>query len=115
MTRELEEEVQRVLEALDRVEEMDDPVAQARAVAQLLKDQPGRNKRLKQLRDETVRSLRGEGLSLRKIAAEVQVSLGTVQDILRGHSGTWASRPKKGTKDAVDDGDDGGAEAEPGT
>lgn len=105
VTRELEEEVRRVLEALDRVEEMDDPVARARAVAQLLKDQPGRNKRLKQLRDETVRGLRAEGMSLRKIAAEVQVSLGTVQDILRGHAGTWSSRPKKGSKDADGGGD----------
>ncbi|MBK3630321.1 hypothetical protein JHN59_37110 [Streptomyces sp. MBT49] len=105
MTHEFEEEVQRVLDALDQVEEMADPVAQARAVAQLLKDQPQRNKRLKQLRDSTVRQLRADGLSLRKIAAEVQVSLGTVQDILRGHSGTWSSRPKKEGVDIDDDGE----------
>jgi DNA-binding NarL/FixJ family response regulator len=97
VTNELEEEVRRVLDALDHVEAMEDPVAQARAVAQLLKDQQGRNKRLKQLRDDTVRQLRAEGKSLRKIAAEVQVSLGTVQDILRGHGGTWSSRPKRGS------------------
>jgi hypothetical protein len=112
VTDEPEKEVRRVLDALDRVEAMEDPVAQARAVAQLLKDQPGRNKRLKQLRDDTVRQLRADGLSLRKIAAEVQVSLGTVQDILRGHGGTWSSRPKKGSKDAADGGDDGGGAAD---
>ncbi|MER6982340.1 hypothetical protein [Streptomyces carpinensis] len=107
MTEELEEEVRRVLDALDQVEAMEDPVARARAVAQLLKDQPNRNKRLKQLRDDAVRRLRDdEGMSLRKIAAEVQVSLGTVQDILRGHTGTWSSRPRKsGSKDAEDRGD----------
>ncbi|MEV5048239.1 hypothetical protein AB0N20_27480 [Streptomyces griseoincarnatus] len=106
MTGEQEEEVRRVLDALDQVEAMEDPVARARAVAQLLKDQPKRNKRLKELRDETVRGLREEGLSLRRIAAEVQVSLGTVQDILRGHTGTWSSRPrKKEAADAADEGD----------
>src|SRR5690606_22323388 len=66
VTDDLEEEVRRVLDALDQVEAMTDPVARARAVAQLLKDQPQRNKRLKQLRDETVRRLRDdEGMSLR--------------------------------------------------
>jgi DNA invertase Pin-like site-specific DNA recombinase len=105
VTRELEEEVRRVLDALDQIEAMEDPVAQARAVAQLLKDQPTRNKRLKQLRDETVRQLRAEGMSFRKIAAEVQVSLGTVQDILRGHTGTWSSRPRKKETADTDDGD----------
>ncbi|MER6882599.1 hypothetical protein [Streptomyces althioticus] len=96
MTEELEEEVRRVLDALDQVEGMEDPVARARAVAQLLKDQPKRNKRLRQLRDQTVRDLREDGMPLRQIAEKVQVSLGTVQDILRGHTGTWSSRPRQG-------------------
>ncbi|MEU0275509.1 hypothetical protein [Streptomyces sp. NPDC006307] len=95
-----------MLDALDQVEAMEDPVARARAVSELLKDQPSRNKRLKALRDETVKQLRAEGMSFRKIAAEVRTSLGTVQDILRGHTGTWSSRPRKGEA-AADDEEDG--------
>ncbi|MFC7791343.1 hypothetical protein [Streptomyces cinereoruber] len=95
VTEESTEEVRRVLDALDQIEAMEDPVARARAVSELLKDQPGRNKRLRALRDDTVHRLREDGMSLRKIAAEVNTSLGTVQDILRGHSGTWSSRPRK--------------------
>ncbi|MEU9033811.1 hypothetical protein AB0D45_02685 [Streptomyces sp. NPDC048352] len=104
MTEEPTEEVRRVLDALDQVEAMEDPVARARAVNELLKDQPNRNKRLKALRDDTVRRLRADGMSYRKIAAEVHTSLGTVQDILRGHTGTWSSRPRKGEGEADDEG-----------
>jgi hypothetical protein len=95
VTDEGDEEAQRVLEALDAVEAMEDPVARARAVSALFKDQRDRNPRLRAVRDQTVRDLRDQKLSLRKIADRVGVSLGTVQDILRGHSGTWSSRPKK--------------------
>lgn len=115
VTEKSDEEVQRVFDALNHVEAMDDPIAQARAVSRLLKDQPHRNKRLKQLRDQTVRDLRDEGKSLRAIAAEVEVSLGTVQDILRGHTGTWASRPRtKPTDKETDAPDPEGPNAAPG-
>lgn len=97
MTEETDEEAQRVLDALDDVESMTDEVARARAVSKLLKDQGKRNPRLKEYRAETVRKLRAQKMSLRKIAAEVGVSLGTVQDILRGHTGSWADRPRKET------------------
>jgi hypothetical protein len=88
-----EEEVRQVIEALEAIE---DPVARARAVSTLLKDQGQRNVRLKADRDQTVRDLRAEKLSLRKTAERVGLSLGSVQDILRGHSGTWTSRPPSG-------------------
>lgn len=91
-----DEEAQRVLDALDAVEAIEDPVARARAVSALFKDQRERNPRLRADRDQTVRDLRKQQVSLRKIAERVGVSLGTVQDILRGHSGTWSSRPKQG-------------------
>ena len=94
MTEETDEEVQRVLNALDDVESMTDPIARARGVSKLLKDQTERNPRLKEYRAQVVRDLRDQKVSLRKIAAQVGVSLGTVQDILRGHTGSWAARPK---------------------
>lgn len=95
-----EEEAQRVFNALDDVEAMPDRIARARAVSQLLKDQAHRNPRLKDYRNQVVTDLRAQGMSFRKIAAEVGVSLGTVQDILRGHAGSWSSRPKAKEKPA---------------
>lgn len=93
-----------MLDALDAVESIEDPVARARAVSRLLKEQRTRNAKLKQDRDQTVRNLRAEKVSLRGIAQRVGVSLGTVQDILRGHSGTWSRRPKsdEASPDSVD-------------
>ncbi|MEV8477889.1 helix-turn-helix domain-containing protein [Streptomyces sp. NPDC051173] len=94
------EEVQRVFDALDGVEAMSDDVARARAVSRLLKDQPERNSRLKSYRSNVIKKLRAEGMSFRKIAAEVGVSLGTVQDTLRDHSGSWSDRRKQNADEA---------------
>jgi transposase len=41
-----------------------------------------------------VLSLREQGMSYRKIAAHVGAPLGTVQDIIRGYTGSWGARPK---------------------
>ncbi|WP_225850658.1 helix-turn-helix domain-containing protein [Streptomyces sp. HPF1205] len=91
-----EEAARRVFEALDAVETMADPIAQARVIGRLLKDQAERNKRFYEKRREVVLALRAQKVSYRKIAAELGVSLGTVQDIERG-AGRWAARPGKGS------------------
>ncbi|MGX1483413.1 Trp operon repressor [Streptomyces griseus] len=90
----IEEEAQRVFDALDGAEAMTDPLARARVVGRLLKDQTSRNKRFMEYRRQVVLDLRAQKVPYRKIAAELGVSLGTVQDIERG-SGRWATRPKK--------------------
>lgn len=90
----IEEEAQRVFDALDSAEAMTDPVARARVVSRLLKDQVGRNKRFMEYRRQVVLELRAQKVPYRKIAAELGVSLGTVQDIERG-TGRWSARPKK--------------------
>lgn len=90
-----EEEAQRVFDALDGLEAIADPTARARAISQVLSDQAKRNPRLKDLRREVVLDLRKQNVSYRKIAAQLGVSLGTVQDIERGHSGSWGNRPRK--------------------
>ena len=92
-----EEEAERVTQALDEVEAITDPVRRARALSEVMKDLRERSPRMTEDRRATVRRLRDvEKLSLRAIAAEVGVSLGTVQDILRGHTGSWGGRPKSG-------------------
>lgn len=93
-----EEEVRRVSQALDAVEQIEDPEERVRAMSQAMADQVKRTPRWKQERSDLVFALRAEGVSLRKIAARVGTSLGTVQDILRGHSGSWSNRPKKDTE-----------------
>ncbi|MFE5996746.1 hypothetical protein ACFQ6C_07610 [Streptomyces sp. NPDC056454] len=90
----MDEEVRQVADALDAVEQIADPEARVQAMSRVMAAQVKRNAKWKQERDGLVHALRDEGVSLRKIAARVGTSLGTVQDILRGHSGSWGDRPK---------------------
>jgi DNA-directed RNA polymerase specialized sigma24 family protein len=89
------EEVQRVVDAVNAVRAIEDPVRRARAISDLLKAQTASEPGLREERREIVLQMRAEKVSFRKIAAELDVSVGTVQDIVRGHSGPWGSRPKK--------------------
>ncbi|MFD7101910.1 helix-turn-helix domain-containing protein [Streptomyces celluloflavus] len=89
-----DEEVRQVSEALDAVERIADPEARVRAMSKVMADQVKRNPAWKAERRRLVMDLKEEGVSLRKIAARVGTSPSTVQDILRGHSGSWSSRPK---------------------
>jgi DNA-binding NarL/FixJ family response regulator len=99
------EEVQRVADALNAVEAIPDREARVLAQSQVLADQAERTAQWRAERDRLIVELRAEGVSFRKIAARVGVSLGTVQDVLRGHSGPWGNRPRDGeTTDAADSG-----------
>ncbi|WP_128818001.1 hypothetical protein [Streptomyces sp. S063] len=89
-----EEEVRQVADALDAVEQIADPEARVQAMSRVMAAQVRRNAKWKKERHDLVHALREEGVSLRKIAVRVGTSLGTVQDILRGHSGSWGDRPK---------------------
>lgn len=100
------EEVQRVADALSAVESIPDREARVLAQSLTVADVNARNERWKPERDALVVELRSQDVSLRKIAARVGVSLGTVQDILRGHSGPWGSRPPKKRRGEVDGGED---------
>lgn len=97
------EEVRRVADALKAVDEIPDREARVLAQSQVLALEEERRAKWRQERDELIADLRAEGVSFRKIAARVGVSLGTVQDVLRGHSGPWGSRPR-----VVDEETDGG-------
>ena len=96
------EEVQRVVDAVNAVRAIEDPVRRARAISELLKSQTAKEPELRDERREIVLKMREEKVSFRKIAAALDVSLGTVQDIVRGHSGPWGSRPKKDEAEASD-------------
>lgn len=95
-TRPVSEAAQRVSEAMDAVEAIEDPEQRARAISEVTVIHAERTKRWRVLRQEAVAQMRTAGISYRKIATLLGVSLGTVQDIVRGHSGPWGSRSKAG-------------------
>lgn len=89
-----DEEVRRVSEALDAVERIADREARVRAMSQTMAAQVQRNKAWQTERRALVLELRDAGESVRKIAARVGTSPSTVQDILRGYSGSGTHRPR---------------------
>lgn len=91
----IEEEAQRVFDALDAVEAMDESLEKAQVISRLLRDQTERTKRLKEQRRKVVLDLRAKKVTYREIAASLGVSIGTVQDIERGYSGSGSKRPRK--------------------
>ncbi|MFE6038991.1 sigma factor-like helix-turn-helix DNA-binding protein [Streptomyces sp. NPDC056452] len=54
------------------------------AISEVLAHHEARAPKLRELRREAVLSMRADGVSYRKIAARLKVSLGTVQNIERG-------------------------------
>lgn len=92
----MSEEAQRVFDAMDGLATISDPTARAQAVSEVLSKSKERGQWLKDLRREAVLELMArDGASYRKVAAELSLSLGTVQDIVRGYSRPWAARPRK--------------------
>jgi transcriptional regulator with PAS, ATPase and Fis domain len=92
----MEKEVQRVLDALAGLSEIDDPKTRALAVARVLKEWPQHSKALREVRRQAVLELLApEEASVRKVAKELGVSPTTVQDIVGGHSRSGRDRVKK--------------------
>jgi predicted transcriptional regulator len=90
----MEEEVQRVFDALDGLAAIGDPKARALAVVKVLKGWPQQSTKLRELRRQAILELLApEEASVRKVAKELGVSPSTVQDIASGNS-RWDKRPK---------------------
>jgi hypothetical protein len=101
------EEVQRVVEAVNAVRAIEEPERRARAITELLRAQTEADPDLRDERRQIALSWRAEEppVSFREIARRLGVSLGTAQDILRGHSGPWNNRPR--AKKKKDEGNSG--------
>ncbi|WP_223778800.1 hypothetical protein [Streptomyces sp. 135] len=57
---------------------------------------PSQNKALKEARQAAVSELLNRpGASLRTVGAELDINSSTVQDIMKGYSGSGSKRPKK--------------------
>ena len=85
-----------MFEAIDALREIEDPTARAQEVGKVLKNLPERNQALKRLRQAAVLEMLGrEGATYRSVATELGVHFTTVQSIVKGHSGSGTTRPRK--------------------
>jgi DNA-directed RNA polymerase specialized sigma24 family protein len=92
------EEARRVTDALRAIEQMDDPARQARAITEVLKAQSDSAPTMKETRRTWVLGQRAKKVTYREIAETLGVSIGTVQDIERGYSGSGKNRPRTGRR-----------------
>lgn len=92
-----DEEVRRVSDALDAVEEIADRVERVRVKSRIMAEQIRRNPEWSKERGELIRDLwaGGQGMSYREIADHLGIKLSTVQDVFRGYKGSGTARPKK--------------------
>jgi DNA invertase Pin-like site-specific DNA recombinase len=91
-----DEEVRRVSDALDAVEQIADRVERVKAQSRIMAEQVRRNPKWSKERSELIRELwaNGEGLSYRAIADHLGIKLSTVQDVFRSYKGSGTTRPK---------------------
>lgn len=95
MTDDVTEEAQQVIDALKRIEEMEDPVERAVAVGEVLADYKERAPELREMQRQAIEFLRSHDVSYRQIAARLKISLGAVQNIERGHGSAWGTKPRR--------------------
>ena len=100
MAEDFTEEAQQVIDALKRIELIEDPVERAVAISEVLADYKERAPQLRELQRQAIEAMRADGVSYRKIADRLKLSLGAVQNIERGHGSGWGTKPRK--KEASD-------------
>ncbi|MFE7954404.1 hypothetical protein [Streptomyces sp. NPDC057413] len=89
------EEVTRLVEAIKAFEAIEDDEACAVAVSQALKDWPEHQVRLRELRQERVRSLKAQGKTWPEIGRLLGISAARAQQIAAGVSGAQRRRAAK--------------------
>lgn len=96
MAEDVTEEAQKVIDALKRIEEMEDPVERAVAVSEVLADYKERAPELREMQRQAIELMRAEDppVSYRKIAARLKLPLGVVQNIERGHGSAWGTKSR---------------------
>lgn len=97
MADEITEEARRVKDALDQIEEIDDPIERAVASGEVLADYKKRAPALREFQRLAIEAMRAEQppVPYRKIAARLRLPLGVVQNIERGHGSAWGTKPRK--------------------
>jgi hypothetical protein len=87
------EEVRRLLEAIERLERMQDDEACAKAVTQVLDTWPDHHARLRELRQARVQRMRDSGMTWQQIGDVLGVHSTRAQQIAKGLRGS--KRPPK--------------------
>lgn len=105
MADELTEETQKVIESVEALKGITDPVKRAAAISELLKFIEKNEGEWRDDRREVVLALRAQDVPYRKIAAMIKTSLGTVQAIVRGHAGAWRTKPRTMSEAPQDESD----------
>ncbi|GGZ72999.1 hypothetical protein ACFOOM_01160 [Streptomyces echinoruber] len=109
MADELAEESQRVINALEEIERIADPVTRAAVISDVLKYVEKKEPTWRDLRRDAVLDLLAAKVSYRKIGAMIHTSHSTVQSIERGHAGAWRTKPRTKPKAAGGEQGDQGA------
>ncbi|MDX2954579.1 helix-turn-helix domain-containing protein [Streptomyces caniscabiei] len=86
-----------MIDAMNAVEAMPDPLERAKAIGEVMADQAKRGKRWREMRRAVVLEMRAQTppVSYRKIADALGIGLATVQDIERGYTGSGRDRPRQ--------------------
>lgn len=74
-------------DVVDSLEVLEDPAERAKRAGQLLAAWPAQGSRLREIRQEAVIAMRGQGVSYREIAKVLGISLARVQQIEAGERG----------------------------
>ncbi|WP_393057696.1 sigma factor-like helix-turn-helix DNA-binding protein [Streptomyces sp. LN549] len=88
-----DEEVQRVLNAIDALGEHGDAAERAKRLTALLDELPGRQSRARELRQQAVQELQAEGMTLRAIGDLLGISFGRVRQIAAGVTNPRTQKP----------------------
>jgi DNA invertase Pin-like site-specific DNA recombinase len=91
-----EQEVRRVSDALDAVEQIADREQRVRAQSQIMAEQVRRNREWSKERTALIKELwdDGNGLSYQQIADRLGIKKSTVQDVFRDYKGSGTARPR---------------------
>lgn len=81
--------------AVDQLEHLEDPAAQALGAGVLLTGWPAQQKRLRVLRQNAVLRMRAEKVTYRDIARRLKISVARVQQIEAGETGRTGRAPAK--------------------
>ncbi|MGW0795945.1 hypothetical protein [Streptomyces sp. NPDC002692] len=98
-----DEEVQRVTDALDAIEAIQDPELRSREQSRVMAEMRERSSRWMKERSELAHKIKqdeGEKASIRGLAKRLGISPSTLQDILSGYRGSGQRRPTAGQRKA---------------
>lgn len=100
------EEVERVTDAIDALREIADPKQRARDLSELLDQWPDQHARIRAMRKAAFEELNKGGMTYRQIAAEFEISVARVGQIMTGVTNPRTQKnppPKKRPRKKPDD------------